>query len=146
MSEHKKIDVSLVEDEDIVACFEVVSESFGHDAPFLDNYFPKHDTPNGRIQGTNRLAAWKQHAPNSVFLKAVTYLPRSQGQGQRVIGIAVWTHMKEVPPQKLEDAENVEEFWPDHSDRKFMTGLWRDYIVPRTQAIKNAEGKGVYGT
>ncbi|KAI1363330.1 hypothetical protein F5Y08DRAFT_309704 [Xylaria arbuscula] len=140
-----------IEDEDISTCFEVVSSSFGHDAPFVDNYFPNHDTPFGRMQGSNRLLAWKQNSRDSVFLKAVVVSSNSDatqnGVGsveEHIAGMAVWTHMKDVPPQKLEDVENVEEVWPDMADRRFMASLWEEYVKPRSQAVRDSHGRGVF--
>lgn len=138
-----KVEVSLVSDEDIPTCFEVLSKSFGHDAPFVDIYFPGHDTPHGRAQGTKRLLAWKQTDTNSTFLKAVTRAGQGQQEGQ-IIGLAIWTHMKEGPPSELAKVEDVDEVWPDPDDREFMTRLWRDYVVPRTQAVNASDSKGVY--
>ncbi|KAI1178409.1 hypothetical protein F4777DRAFT_537602 [Nemania sp. FL0916] len=144
MNANNDIYVSLIADEEIDSCFKILSKSFGHDAPFVDIYFPNHDTANGQIQGSNRLTAWKHASQDSTFLKAVTSVPGVPGDEQRIIGFAVWTHMKEIPPQKLEDAEDAEEVWPDPSDRKFMAGLWQDYVKSRTQAVTNSHGKGIY--
>ncbi|KAI0548177.1 hypothetical protein F4679DRAFT_551531 [Xylaria curta] len=52
--------------------------------------------------------------------------------------------MKDIPPQKLEDAEIVDEIWPDMNDRKFMSSLWEDYVKPRTRAVKESDGRGVF--
>ena len=133
-----KVDVALLAEDDIPTCFQVLSKSFGHDAPFVDIYFPNHNTTSGQVQGSQRLAAWKQTSEDSKFLKAVT-------QAGQIIGFAIWTHMKEPPPAELDQAENVEGVWPDKDDREFMTRLWRDYVKPRTQAVKKSKGKGVYG-
>ncbi|KAH8201982.1 hypothetical protein TruAng_003825 [Truncatella angustata] len=143
MSPANKVDVVLLSDRDIPTCFEVLSESFGHDAPFVDNYFPNHDTPSGRAKGSERLLLWKQNSSNSIFLKAVTRT--GPGDQECIIGLATWTLMREPPPAELDMAENVEDVWPDKDDREFMTRLWRSYVVPRTQAIKDSNGKGVYG-
>lgn len=141
-----KVRVALLSDSDIPASFSVLSKSFGHDAPLIDNYFPNHDTPAGQAQGSARLAAWKHASPASTFLKAVTTQAGDQEQEQEhVIGIAVWTHMKEAPPAELAQTENVTEVWPDEADRKFMMRLWREYVKPRTKAIEESGGKGVYG-
>ncbi|KAI1275437.1 hypothetical protein F5Y07DRAFT_370036 [Xylaria sp. FL0933] len=144
MSTSKEIHVARVGDEDIPTCFKILSESFGHDAPFVDIYFPKHDTPAGQVQGSSRLMAWKNASQDSVFLKAVK--PAGDGVGIRdqIVGLAVWTHMKDIPPQKLEDAEKVEEVWPDINDQKFMATLWEDYVKPRSQAVRDSGGNGVY--
>lgn len=143
MTSPDKVTVALLSDEDIPTSFHLVSESFAHDAPFIDAYFPDHDTPSGRAQGSKRLALWKQASTTSTFLKAVT--EASQGNKDCIIGVAVWTHMKESPPADLEQVENTKEVWPDEDDREFMTRLWRDYVKPRTQVIENSRGKGVYG-
>ncbi|KAI0895230.1 hypothetical protein F4806DRAFT_93231 [Annulohypoxylon nitens] len=142
MEPTKKVDVTLVSDNEIPTCFEVLSKSFGNDAPFVSVYFPQHATPAGRAQGSKRLAVWKQTEEDSVFLKAVA---RDSQEGQQtIVGFAVWTYMKEPPPAELDKTENVEEVWPDEGDREYMTRLWRDYVGPRSQAIVDSEGKGVY--
>ncbi|KAI0387572.1 hypothetical protein F5Y04DRAFT_7608 [Hypomontagnella monticulosa] len=142
MASQSKIDVALLSDEDIPACFQVLSKSFGHNAPFVDIYFPNHDTPSGQAQGTKRLTAWRQSSDDSKFLKAV--IRSNGGEQEQSIGLAIWTYMKEHPPAELEKAENVEEVWPDKDDREYMTRLWREYVIPRTQTINESEGKGVY--
>ncbi|XXH02201.1 hypothetical protein Hte_008569 [Hypoxylon texense] len=142
MATSNQVEVDLLSDEDIPTCFQILSKSFGHDAPFVDIYFPGHDTPSGQVQGAKRLAAWKQTDKNSTFLKAVIRAgPENQ---ERIIGFAVWTYMKEAPSAKLTEVENVEEVWPDEEDREFMTRLWRDYVIPRSRAINMSQNKGVY--
>lgn len=143
MSSTNKIGIALLSDEEIPTCAELLSKSFGHDAPFVDIYFPDHDTPSGQASVSKRLTAWKQSSPESTFLKAVT---NSGPGGQELIaGFGIWTLMKEPPPAELEKVENVEEVWPDKNDREFMTRLWSKYVIPRSQAIRDSAGKGVYG-
>ncbi|KAF2969441.1 hypothetical protein GQX73_g4104 [Xylaria multiplex] len=144
MSTSKEVDVALLDDIDIPTCFKILSESFGHNAPFVNIYFPNHDTPSGQLQGSNRLTAWKHTSQNSVFLKAITPPDVNVTTTENIIGLAIWTHMKDIPPQQLEDAENVEEVWPDVNDRRFMAALWGDYVKPRTHAVRESRGKGAY--
>lgn len=141
MAPVSKVDVALVSNEEIPTCVEVVSKAFGHDAPFIDIYFPNHDTPSGQAQASKRLVAWNDSG-SSTFLKAIARA--DDGSQEYIIGIAIWTFMKEAPPAELSEAEDVEEFWPDEDDREFMTRLWREYVIPRTQTIKDSGGKGVY--
>ena len=138
-----KVRVALLADEEVPISHQVISKGFGHNAPFFDYYFPDPDTPSGQELGSKRLTAWKQTSKDSTFLKAVT--EPGQGEQERIIGLGIWTYMTEPPPVELDKVENVEEVWPDKDDREFMTRLWRDYVVPRTQAINDAGGKGVYG-
>ncbi|KAI1658651.1 hypothetical protein F4813DRAFT_355838 [Daldinia decipiens] len=137
-----KVDISPLSDEEIPIAFQVLSKSFGHEAPFVDIYFPSHDTPSGQAQGSKRLTVWKQTSEASTFLKATTR--GDQGDQELIIGFAVWTLMKEAPPAELAKTENVEEVWPDEADREFMTRLWSDYVIPRSKAIEDSGGKGVY--
>ena len=148
----------LADDEDVAASFAVLSASFGHDAPFVDAYYPLHDTAAGRAQGAARLAAWRlASAAKSAFLKAVL-VPGGGGadgndggggEGERrekIVGFAIWTLMREPPSPDLRDAEpHPEAVWPDPSDREFVRRLWREYVVPRSRAVEAAGGKGVYG-
>ncbi|KAI2610537.1 hypothetical protein GGR54DRAFT_370814 [Hypoxylon sp. NC1633] len=129
----------ILADEDIPTCFQVVSLSFAHDKPFVDIYFPNHDTPHGQAQGSERLTAWKRTSKDSTFLKAVI----QEDSQEQIIGIGIWTLMKTAPPAELEKAENIEA-WPDEADREFMARLWKDYVVPRSQAVENSNGKGAY--
>lgn len=143
MGRARNVEVSLVSDAEIPACVDVISKAFGHDAPFVDIYFPNHDTPSGQAQASKRLIAWNQSSESSTFLKAVTRT--DDGSQEHIIGLAVWTLMKEAPPAELSKVENVEEVWPDEDDREFMSRLWREYAIPRTQTINDSGGKGVYG-
>lgn len=136
--------VTLLTEDDMQSSFAVLSRSFGHDAPFIDIYFPAHDTSLGQEQGSRRLSAWKASSNvNSTFLKA-TLRPKHADE-EILIGIAVWTLMNEPPPADLASVEDVTDVWPDEQDREFMTRLWKDYVVPRTIAIENSGDKGVYG-
>ncbi|KAI1131213.1 hypothetical protein F5Y10DRAFT_234061 [Nemania abortiva] len=148
MSTASKPDVSinLIAEEDIPTCFRILSESFGHNAPFVDIYFPNHDSLSGQVQGSNRLKSWRREAPKgeTFMLKAVTYSVENETKMEHIMGLAIWTHMRNIPPQKIEDAENVEEIWPDMRDRKFIASLWEDYVKPRTQAVRDSGEKGVW--
>lgn len=125
-------------DADIPALFSVMSRSFGPDAPFVNIYFPRHDS-TGADQGTARLRKWKTSSPESHFLKAV-----HEGEA---VGLAVWTLMREVPPSEIADVEDVAGVWPDEGDAEFMARLWRAYVGPRSGAVRAAErrGEGVWG-
>lgn len=147
-----KVGVALLSDSEIPACFQLISKSFGHDSPFVDAWYPNHDTPSGQAQGSKRLVALKQKSKNSTYLKATITRQASQGyvqeeQGEeQIIGFAIWTLTKDPPPTELEKLEgNVEEVWPDKDDREYTIRLWRDLVIPRTRAIRESNGKGAYG-
>lgn len=143
MSSTDKIGITLLSDEDFPVCAELLSKSFGHDAPFVDIYYPDHDTPLGQASISRRLAAWKQSAPETTFLKAVT--KSDQGDQEIIVGFGIWTFMKKPSFAELEKEENVDEVWPDKDDREYMTRLWSKFVIPRTQAVRQSAGNGVYG-
>lgn len=136
------ISIVSVADDDIPKCMQIMSKSFGHDAPFVDAWFVDHDTVVGQAKGIPRLAAWKKNDHNATFLKAM--MTDSSGKKQ-IMGWAVWTYMTEPPPQELDLTEDVTAVWPNEDDREFMARLWRDYVVPRSRTIEATNGKGVYG-
>lgn len=144
MSSTTTVHVGLVSDEEISECSYLLSKSFGHDAPFVDIYFPNHDTPPGQASLSKRLTTWKQFSPNSTFLKAVIQFIHGQKDQEQIVGFGIWTLMKEAPPAELGQVENVIEVWPDKNDREFMTRLWSSYVIPRSQVV-NASTNGVYG-
>ncbi|KAL1859639.1 hypothetical protein Daus18300_009504 [Diaporthe australafricana] len=144
MGGETKVNVALVSDAEMPALAEVLSKSFGHTAPFVDIYFPGHDTPSGQAQAAKRLSVWNKSSEHSAFLKATTQADEEGGQ-EHLVGFAVWTFMKEAPPSDLSKVENVEEVWPDKDDREFVTRMWREYVIPRSRTINDAGGKGVYG-
>ena len=50
------------------------------------------------------------------------------------------------PSADLSKIEDMAAVWPDPSDREFASRLWREYIVPRSEAVREAEeGKGALG-
>lgn len=142
-----KVSIAVLSDEDIPTCFEVMSQSFGHDKPFVDMYFPNHDTPSGQAQGSERLTSWKNTSEVSTFLKAVIspdIQDAHEKTPERIIGLGIWTLMKTPPPPELEKAENIES-WPDEEDREFMARLWSEYVIPRSGAVEESNGEGAYG-
>jgi hypothetical protein len=141
-----KVTVALLSDEDIPECFQILSKSFGHDAPFVDIYYPKHETPSGQEKGSRRLAAWKKSAKNCTFLKAVVQVGEEEEEAkERIAGWAVWTFSNEAPPAEIAKLGGANEIWPDREDLLFMANLWREYMKPRTAAIQSTEGKGAFG-
>lgn len=142
MSTSSKIVVEECTDDDMPEFFSVMSRAFGHDAPFVDMYFPNHDMEKGQVQDSKRFAAWRNYGTSS-FIKAVF---KSGDENQdRIIGIAVWTHMKQAPSANIEDLEDVASVWPAEDDAEYMKRLWAKYVVPRTHAVNTSKGAGVYG-
>lgn len=128
--------VEIATDDDIPEYFQVMSNCFGHDAPFVDICFPGHDTTDGLKAGTRRLLAWKQKAPELTFLKAVL-------EG-KVMGIAVWTLMREATSPDISKYEDEQAVWPDEEDREYMKQLWSSYVVSRSNAIEQGGSMGIY--
>ena len=107
------------------------------------------DSAAGQVSGIRTLLAWKKSDKDTHFLKATIEDP--DGDRKPVIaGFAVWTLLR-TPPSlapALTDEENaqMEEVWPDPSDRQFMNEMWKSYIAPRSKALEMEGEKGIYGT
>ncbi|KAF2667561.1 hypothetical protein BT63DRAFT_456862 [Microthyrium microscopicum] len=142
MNSRPKVTVALLEDDDVPTAFQVLSESFSHNAPLVNNLYPNHDTPAGRASGSERFLAWKLVGKDTTFLKAV--LDSDSGEPSKIIGIAIWAHLAKPLPSYLGDIENLEKHWPDGENREFVVQLWKNFVYPRNQAITESNGKGVY--
>ena len=128
---------------DIPLCMSVTSQTFGHDAAFVDYFFPNHDTPSGHASGTARLQKWF-NSGSSTFLTAE--IPDGPNDG--IVAIAIWTFMKEEEPLDLDQIEDVDKIWGSvggEREMKFMREMWTEYVRPRNGAIKEARRGGVWG-
>ncbi|KAF2239993.1 acyl-CoA N-acyltransferase [Viridothelium virens] len=137
------INIAACTEVDIPQCMEIISAAFQHNAPFVDIYFPNHDT-TGRAQALERLHNWFTSDPDAQFLKAE--------KNGRVLGFAVWTHTlssKNPSPNDLKDAEDVDAVWgrlgeDGEKEKRFVEQVWYSYVQPRRAAVFAApEGKGV---
>ena len=131
--------------DDLPSCFSLISTTFGHWAPFIDVFFPEHDTPAGAAQGTARLQTWQASDPNAHFIRA----SRPGGPNGGVVGFAIWTFMSEEPPAELEQTEDVTAVWEQRggeAEVRFAKEIWRSYVRPRSEAVREAGGKGVFGS
>ena len=139
--------------EDIPACAEITSLAFGHSAPFVDIFFPEHDTPTGSDQLISRLRSWLESDPHASFLKAEVEKEMMNEDGSRateIAGFAVWTHMlasRNPPPTELAEVEDIDAVWgtkaATHQDAEaeklFVKQIWTSYVEPRRSAILKAQ-------
>ena len=142
-SPDQNITISTLSTSDIPVCASLLSKSFGHAAPFVDIYFPGHDTTAGQAALVERLTTWKTSSPESTFLKAVV---GKEGSDDVIWSFAIWTLIKDAPETELEKVEkDVGGVWPDKRDREFMRRLWERYVRPRSRVIEASGRRGVYG-
>lgn len=129
------------------SCFSVISSAFGHEAPFIDMFFPNHDTAEGARQGTARLRSWQESDDHAHFVKATSTLPNAPNGG--TVGFAAWTLMTKIPPQSLDEASDVASIWGKlenpQAESDFARQIWSKYVLPRSAAVRDSNGKGVYG-
>ena len=127
---------------DLASCFGIISAAFQHRAPIVDVLFPNHDTLQGTEHGITRLKSWQDSDPNAHFIRVTS----SNGN---TVGFAVWTFMSEPPPADLAKVEDMDAIWgklPNgETEKEFAKQLWKWYVIPRSDAVKASEGKGVYG-
>ena len=124
--------------------FAVLDSAFGNDAPLINVLFPSRNTSSGFAQGVKRLQEWQETDEHASFVHAVS---SSLELNSGIVGFAVWTFMQEPPSEELDETEDVSAVWGQYGkdEEQFARQLWRNYVQPRRQAIKESGGKGCYG-
>ena len=136
------INIAACNEADIPQCMEVISAAFAHDAPFVDIFFPNHDT-TGRQQATERLREWFTSDPHARFIKAE--------KNGRILGLAIWTHMlssKNPTPEDVKEFEDVDAIWgaigEGDAEKRFVEQTWYSFVQPRRKALFEApKEKGI---
>ncbi|KAI9660604.1 MAG: hypothetical protein M1821_009956 [Bathelium mastoideum] len=116
-------------DADMRRTFEIVSDAFGHQHPYIEAVFPHHGSDKGRAAGAERLLTMKPRDPNAVFLKVV-----DTDSGQ-MIAQAKWNvYRNTVPPELTLDGD----FWDSQDQKELANYLFAKYLEPRGKAIKQS--------
>ena len=118
-------------DADMHRAFAIVSESFGHEHPYIDACYPDHDQEHGRKLGGERMLAIKNADPNTTFIKVV------DTQTGKMIALGKWNVYEGTVP---EEADLEGDFWQSQDDKEYAQYLYREYLVPRREAIKKSGG------
>ena len=66
-----KYQVLPAEDADFPTLFALLSQSFAHRHPFIESFYPAHETPAGRQAGSARLLSFAKADPNTYFVKCI---------------------------------------------------------------------------
>ena len=119
-------------DGDMDRGFAILSSAFGHEHPYIDACFPDHDQEIGRKRGGERLLAIKQSDPNTTFIKVTDM------QTGKMIALAKWNVYKGTVPK---EAELEGEFWQGPDQKEYAQYLFREFLVPRREAIKKSAGR-----
>ena len=125
------LQLDLCDDGDMPRAFTILSQAFAHEHPYFDYVFPKHDTPNGRKVGGERILAFKKGDPNTTFVKA------TDTETGIIVGVAKWNVYKGVVPDEI-DMEG--DYWDSEQDKKLAQEMWAGYLMPRRRAIKDTNG------
>ena len=118
-------------DADMDRAFAIISDAFGHEHPYIDYVFPKHDTSKGRQFGSERLRAIKNSDPNTCYLK-VTYSVM-----KNIAAVAKWNIYDGVIP---EEAALEGDFWASEEEKRLAQDYFAGYLMPRRREIKRAGG------
>lgn len=135
----------LATSEDIPGIAKAMSRAFKHDAPFVDVFYPDHDTPEGQAAAARNIGAyWQGYKSNADLIVAI---PEHSGGSDEIMGFALWTYMSSsmnLSPAELDSTP----FAKSESDATFARQLWRSYIVPRRTAVLEASeirnGDGIW--
>lgn len=125
------LQVQFCSDADMARTFAIISSAFGHEHPYIDAAFPAHDTPVGRQLGGERMLAIKHTDPNTKFLKVV------DTETGKMIAQAKWNIYKNTIPT-IVDLDGP--YWKTDEEKEYAQLLCREYLIPRTKAIKETGG------
>lgn len=123
--------VEECDDSDMARTFEIISEAFAHEHPYIDAAFPAHTKPAGRATGASRMLSIKQQDSCAKFLKVI-----DQETGT-MIAQAKWNVYKNTIPPEL-DLDG--EFWDSEEEKEYAQLLCREYLIPRREAIRDSGG------
>jgi hypothetical protein len=121
-------------DEDMPRAFELLSEAFGHEHPYVESVFPAHGTLEGRRIGGERMLQWRKGDPLAINVKAV-----DDATG-KMIGHAKWIIPKGVAPPEFELSGD---YWETEDQKEYAAWMFSQYLVPRRKAFKEYGGNVV---
>lgn len=123
--------LEICRDDDMPRIFEILSLAFGHEQPYIDAVFPHHATAPGRKVGADRLLAIKHSDPTTTFVKV------TDTDTGEIMAQAKWNiYNGEVP----EEVELDGDFWAGQDEKEYAQYLSREFLGPRTAAIKASGG------
>ncbi|KAF2110668.1 acyl-CoA N-acyltransferase [Lophiotrema nucula] len=121
-------------DEDMPRAFELLSEAFGHEHPYVESVFPAHGTPEGRRIGGERMLQWRKGDPLAINVKAV------DDAAGKMIGHARWIIPNGVVPPEFELGGD---YWETEDQKEYAAWMFSQYLVPRRKAFKEYGGNVV---
>ena len=119
-------------DADMDRAFAVISAAFGREHPYQNTIFPDHDKEPGRKTGAERMLATKKSDPNTTLIKVV------DTETDKMVALGKWNVFNGTIP---EEVELEGDFWKDQDEKEYAQHLFRGYLAPRRQAIKDSGGK-----
>ena len=123
--------ISPCDDVDIPLVFAIISTALGP-IPYMNALYPGHNEPSGREIGAKRMLDLKRTDPHSHFIKAVD---TSSGE---IVGVAEWILYNGNVPEEL----GMEgDYWNSMEDKSYANCLWKSYLAPRRQMIKETDGR-----
>lgn len=145
MVSYSSFDTRPATSEDIPGITKAMSCAFKHHAPFVDVFYPDHDTPEGQAAAARNVSAyWQSYRSHADLIVAASGRPSGSDE---IVGFALWTYMSSsmsLSPAELESTS----FAKSEDDALFARQLWRSYVVPRRTAVLEAgkirNGDGIW--
>ncbi|MCJ1460802.1 hypothetical protein MMC28_011184 [Mycoblastus sanguinarius] len=118
-------------DEDVDRVFHIISETPQHTQPYIEAMFLKHDIPKWYKEGNNCLLEMQRKDPGAKLLKAINH------ERYTTVEQANWLIFGGMPM-----AETLEgNFWDSFEDKKVAQQLVGQFMEPRSNAAKAANGR-----
>lgn len=123
--------LEVCSDADMSRTFEIMSQAFGHEHPYIEAAYPAHHTPEGRKLGSARMLNVKKTDSTTTFLKV------TDTDTGTMIAQAKWNVYKNHIPA---EADLDGDFWEENEEKEYAQLLAREYLIPRRKAIRDLGG------
>lgn len=135
--------VQPVISEDFPRAFEIWSIAFGRRQPFLNEFFPNHDTLNGRMEGARRLEAMAADLCTTMLKVVDTDMSDEDHPAGLIIGMAKWNIYKDRLPMPTDLMEGT--WWDDGKGDKVYAELIANAFFERRAKAISASGGNLAG-
>lgn len=123
--------LEVCSDADMYRTFEIMSQAFGHEHPYIEAAYPAHHTPEGRELGSARMLNVKKTDSTTTFLKV------TDTDTGNMIAQAKWNVYENHIPA---EADLEGDFWEENEEKEYAQLLCREYLIPRRKAIRDLAG------
>ena len=123
--------VESCNESDMARVFEIISDTFGQEEPFVNAVYPSHSTVAGRKMGASRMLNAMKNDPCTAFVKAV-----DEDTGE-IVAQAKWNIYRNTIP---DEGPLSGDFWENEEEKRYAQLLSDQFLIPRRKMIRETGG------